>query len=136
MIVDAGVLYAAVDAREPRHRDACDALAGWEGEIVVSAFTAAEADYLILSRLGIDAQLAFVEDLSDAYLVDSLDGTELKLAGEVCRRHRDLELGLADASIVVLAEKWRTRTIATFDYRHFRALVPLPGGAFELRPES
>jgi uncharacterized protein len=136
VIADAGVLYGAVDVREPRHRDARDVLAGWEGEIVVSAFTAAEADYLILSRLGIDAQLAFVEDLSGAYLVDSLDPSELKLAAEVCRLHRDLELGLADASIVVLAKKWRTRAIATFDYRHFRALAPLQGGAFELHPDS
>jgi uncharacterized protein len=52
----------------------------------------------------------------------------------VCARYRDLELGLADASIVVLAEQWRTNAIATLDQRHFRALVPSQGGAFELLP--
>jgi hypothetical protein len=48
-------------------------MAGWEGELVVPAFVAAEADYLILSRLGVEAQIAFVEDLASAYRVDSLD---------------------------------------------------------------
>jgi hypothetical protein len=30
----------------------------WPGELVVSAFTATEADHLVLSRLGVDAELA------------------------------------------------------------------------------
>jgi hypothetical protein len=32
----------------------------WPGELVVRAFVSAEADYLTLSRLGIDAELAFL----------------------------------------------------------------------------
>jgi predicted nucleic acid-binding protein len=109
-------------------------LAGWEGELVVSAFTAVEADYLILTRLGVDAELRFLEDLSGAYLVDSLDAKGLDAATKLCRRRRDLEIGLADASIVVLCRKWNTRIVATFDDRHFRSLRPLQGGSFELLP--
>jgi uncharacterized protein len=101
---------------------------------VVSAFTAVEADYLILTRLGVDAELRFLEDLSGAYLVDSLDGEGIDAARAVCQRYRDLELGLADASVVVLCRKWNTRAVATFDERHFRALVPLQGGGFDLLP--
>jgi uncharacterized protein len=100
----------------------------------VSAFVAAEADYLILSRLGVDAQIAFVEDLASAYRVESLDEAGLGRAAEVCGRYRDLELGLADASMVVLADAWSTRVVATFDHRDFRAMDPLDGGAFELLP--
>lgn len=50
------------------------------------------------------------------------------------RRYRDLELGLADASLVVLAGRHRTTRIATFDERAFRAVAPLSGGAFTLLP--
>lgn len=103
---------------------------------MVSAFVAAEADYLILTRLGVDVQTAFVEDLASAYRVDSLDPTELTRAAELCRRYRDLELGLADASIVVLAAKWSTRAVATLDGRHFRAVTALDGKPFELVPGS
>jgi hypothetical protein len=66
---------------------------------VVPAFVAAEADYLILSRLCVDAQTAFVEDLASSYRLDSLDEAELMRAADICRRYRDVELGLADASI-------------------------------------
>jgi len=100
----------------------------------VSAYTAAEADHLVLGRLGIDAELALIEDLAATYTVRSLDAVGLQRARWVCGRYRDLELGLAGASIVVLAEKWSTHFVATFDHRHFRAVVPLQGGAFTLLP--
>lgn len=109
-------------------------LEDWRGELVVSAFTATEADYLILTRLGLDAELSFLEDLRDAYLVDSLDAAGIGTAIDVCRQYRDLRLGLSDASMVVLADRWETRAVATLDHRHFRAIQPLGGGAFELHP--
>jgi uncharacterized protein len=84
--------------------------------------------------LGVDAQVAFVEDLASAYRVDSLDPSGLGRAAEVCRQYRDLELGLADASIVVLADSWSTLFVATFDQRYFRAVTALDGRAFELVP--
>jgi predicted nucleic acid-binding protein len=38
------------------------------------------------------------------------------------RRYSDLHLGLADASIVVLAERHGTADVLTLDLRHFQAL--------------
>jgi uncharacterized protein len=52
----------------------------------------------------------------------------------VARRYRDLELGLADASIVVLAERFGTRRLLTLDERAFRSVTPLRGGQFTLLP--
>jgi uncharacterized protein len=109
-------------------------LSTWDGELVVSAFTAVEADHLILSRLGVAAELRFLDDLVGAYLLESLDLDGLCTARDVCRRYRKLEIGLADASIVELARKWNTRSIATYDQRQFRSLAPLQGGSFELLP--
>jgi predicted nucleic acid-binding protein len=44
-------------------------------------------------------------------------------------------LGLADASLVALAERLGTPSIATLDERRFRAVRPLTGAkAFELLP--
>jgi uncharacterized protein len=109
-------------------------LEDWPGELVVSAFTAAEADHPVLTRLGIDAELALLRDLAMTYTVQALDARGLKTAREICARYRDLELGLADASIVVLAEQWSTHTLATFDERHFRVVTALDGEAFTLLP--
>ncbi len=101
---------------------------------MVSPFTAAEADHLILRRLGVDAELLFLRDLARSFILEALASPEIEAATELCARYRDLELGLADASMVVLAQRRRTRSLATFDQRHFRAVTPLQGGSFELLP--
>ncbi len=136
MIVDAGALYGVADAADPDHAAVLGALERWPGDLVVSAFTAAEADHLVLTRLGVDAELALIEDLAGTYTLEVLDPVGLRRARDVCLQYRDLELGLADASMVVLAERWSTRCVATFDHRHFRAVRPLQGGAFTLLPED
>lgn len=95
----------------------------------------AQADYLILTRLGIDVELAFLDDLAEGtFLISRLSGEELGMARDLARRHRDLELGLADASLVVLAYRYRTRRIVTFDERAFRTVAPLQGGIFTVLP--
>ena len=50
------------------------------------------------------------------------------------RRYDDLDAGLADLSAIVVAERYGTRRLLTFDEGHFRALRPLRGGHFTLLP--
>jgi uncharacterized protein len=135
LILDAGALYAQADADEPQH----DAVAGLLREerdtLVTSQIVAAEADYLIMRRLGIDVELAFLDDLAaGTYVMDALTPPELTVARDVAARYRDLELGLADASLVVLAARWQTRRILTLDERAFRVVTPLQGGFFTVLP--
>jgi hypothetical protein len=51
-------------------------------------------------------------------------------------RYPDLTPGLADLSVVVLAHRFRTDRLLTFDERGFRALRPLAGGRFTLLPKD
>ncbi len=135
LIVDAGALYAQADSDEPQHQPIARVLRAERGTLVTSQVVAAEADYLILRRLGVDVELAFLDDLaSGTYVVDSLARADLAVARDIATRYRDLELGLADASLVVLAARWETRRILTLDERAFRAVTPLQGGAFTLLP--
>jgi predicted nucleic acid-binding protein len=85
-------------------------------------------------RLGVDAELALLDDLAVTFTVQALDPAGMKRARDLCARYCDLHLGLADASIVVLAERWSTRSLATFDELHFGTIAPLQGGAFHLLP--
>lgn len=89
---------------------------------------------MILGRLGVDAEVEFINSLAIDFTVSALDSRELQSAAALCSQYKALELGLADASIVVLAERHSTLHLATFDHRHFRAVRPLSGGAFELLP--
>lgn len=135
LIVDAGALYAQADADEPQHAAVARVLQAERDTLVTSQVVVAEADYLILRRLGVDVELKFLDDLAAAtYVVDALAPSELSIARDVVARYRDLELGLADASLVVIANRWQTRRILTLDERAFRAVSPLQGGAFEILP--
>ncbi len=135
LILDAGALYAQADRAEPGHAAVVGILKGERGPLVTSEVAVAEADYLILNRLGIDVELAFLDDLAEGtFLVECLTRDELGLARELARRHRDLELGLADVSLAVLARRYRTRRIVTFDERAFRTVTPLQGGSFTVLP--
>lgn len=57
-----------------------------------------------------------------------------QVGSTVDRAHADPGIGLADASLVVLAARAGTRSLLTLDERHFRALSPRQGGAFVLLP--
>lgn len=52
----------------------------------------------------------------------------------VLTKYRDLRVGLAGASLVVLAERYDTTRLLTLDERHFRAIRPLHADAFTLLP--
>ncbi len=135
LIVDASALYAQANRLEPRHEDVTRILRSETGILATTEFTAAEADYLILDRLGLDPEMAFLDDLAQGtFIVDCLDRQEIVKAQEVVARYRDLRLGLADASLIVLAARYGTDRILTFDERAFRAVTPLQGGSFTILP--
>ena len=135
LVVDAGGLYAQADADEPRHSSVANLLRAERDEIVTTELCVAEADYLILDRLGVDVELAFLEDLaSGTFQVECLSNDEIGQAISLVERYRDLRIGLADASLAVLAARYATNRILTFDERAFRAITPLTGGSFSILP--
>jgi predicted nucleic acid-binding protein len=95
----------------------------------------AEVDYLLGRRLGRSARLAFLDDLAAGrFRVASLEPEDHKVVADLERCYDDLDVGLADLSVLVVARRFRTRRILTFDQRHFRALRPLDGGRFTIFP--
>lgn len=55
-------------------------------------------------------------------------------AERVIGRYADLEVGLADASVVVLSHRYGVRDVLTLDERHFRSLRGPGGRPFRLLP--
>lgn len=135
LVVDAGALYAQADADDPGHLAVRAILEREREALLTTELAVAEADYLILDRLGPDVELAFLQDLAEGtFVVECLDRAQLGAARDVVARFRDLRLGLADASLVVIAERFATRRLLTFDERAFRAVPPLQGGSFTILP--
>ncbi|MGH8934962.1 MAG: PIN domain-containing protein [Acidimicrobiia bacterium] len=135
LLVDSGPLVAYADRLDPHHERVRTLIRAERQDLVVPATVTAEADYLLGSRIGAPARLAFYQDIAAGRLrVECLDAGEHATVADLHQRYRDLDPGLADLSIVVLAFRFGTRRILTFDERDFRALRPIQGGAFSLLP--
>lgn len=105
--------------------------------IVLSPFVVAELDYLLTKRAGNATARRFLRDVSNgAWRLDSFDSIDLEAAADICDRYSDIELGVADASLVVLAHRHKTNRILTLDQRHFRAVRSLRGRSFKLLPHD
>ena len=135
LLVDAGPVVAMADRRDPRRSSAREVIREEPGPLVVPAQVTAEIDYLLSHRIGPHARHAFMQDLAAGrFRVECLLPSEYEQAADVAQRYRDLELGLADLSLIVLARRFNCTRVATFDQRHFRAVRPLQGGSFTLVP--
>jgi uncharacterized protein len=135
LVLDAAPLVALADAKEPQLEALLRIRDEEEGRLVLPAPVAAEVDYLLGVRFGEAARRAFLSDLAaQRYDVAYLEADDYRAVSELDIRYSDLGLGLADCSIAVLAERYETRRLLSFDERHFRAVAPLQGGSFELLP--
>jgi predicted nucleic acid-binding protein len=135
VIVDTSALLAYFDSNEPDHQAVAEAIEGTDERLVVSPYVIAELDYLVATRIGVDAELAVLRELSGgAWEVAAFGIPQLESAITVLRKYRGQRIGVADASNVVLADQYRTRTIATLDRRHFEVLRPIGGGRFTVVP--
>lgn len=136
IVLDTSGVLAALDTSEPAHRAARDAIEADEGPFLISPFVLAELDYMLASR-NIDAELDLLRQIgAGAYRLEQMCADDVLAATDLVERYRDLNIGLADASIVLIADRARTRRLLTLDVRHFRAVRPLAGGRFTLLPAN
>ena len=135
LICDAAPLVAVADENEPRRREILEILRREPGDLVLPAQVAAEVDYMLGTRLGQAARRAFLEDLAARrFHVACLSPGDYATVAGLDARYADLELGLSDCAVIVLAARYDTLRLLSFDERDFRAVRSLQGGAFRLLP--
>ena len=135
LILDTSVLLAFLDRDDPAHVRVTDLINSSTALLVVSPLVLAELDYLLLTRGRVDAELAGMRELtSGAWEVAEFTKEDLADALAIVERYRSIAIGATDASLVVLAARHRTRTIATLDRRHFEFVRSLDGRPFEVVP--
>lgn len=135
IILDTSGLLASIDASQRAHADARRALEAAAPPWILSPFVLAELDYLLATRVGQAAERALLAEVGrGVYRLDSLEPDEIAAADRLIGRYAGLEIGLADASIVVLANRYGVRDLLTLDERHFRAIRGPGGRPFRLLP--
>lgn len=135
IVADTSGLLALFNRAEPAHERVAAVVETESDALVVSPYVLAELDYLLATRAGVVAELAVLEELSSgAYDLAAIDAADLARARTVVERYRDQAIGLTDASLVVLADRYATRTLLTLDRRHFDVVRPIGGGRFRCLP--
>lgn len=135
IVLDTSGLFTALNDVQPGHGEARRVLEAATGPLILSPFILAELDYLITTRVGAPAAAALLLEVeAGSYELAPFDAAEVGAAREIIEQYRDLVIGLADASIVILAGRYGTDRVLTFDERHFRVLRTSGGKPFRILP--
>lgn len=137
ILVDTSAVLQLISSTAQRHDDVLRVVGEVDGPFLLSPFVLAELDYMLIERHGQKHQLALLAEVIDgAYELAEFGRADVERASAVMRQYGDLRVGLADASIVVLAERHDTPDILTFDHRHFRAMRGPGGRPFRILPDD
>ncbi|MFC4565361.1 type II toxin-antitoxin system VapC family toxin [Nocardiopsis mangrovi] len=135
LVVDAGPLYAHMDADDTFHAAARDLLTRHRGPLVLPVLAIAEVVHILASRLGNRAEVALLGDLEDGlFEVEQVHQQDWPRIRELVEQYADLPLGTTDASVIAAAERLRVTEVATTDRRHFSVVRPKHVSAFTLLP--
>jgi len=135
LIADSGGLYALYDARDKHHRAVRETVAAEIGPIIVPTVILAELDYLLRTKLGIKAEIRLLEGIAKgSFTLEPFTIEDAVLCQGLLAKYRDLDLGLADASVVATAERLGVFRILTVDERDFRSVRTARGNPLVLLP--
>lgn len=135
ILLDTSGLLAAMFSDQADHEACRGALATASPPLLLSPFVLAELDYLVMRNAGVDAELQLLQEVSDgAYELVHFDRTDITHALAVARQHRDLELGVTDASLVVLSARHNVHDLLSLYHRHFRTVMGANNKPFRLLP--
>ena len=134
IVVDTSVILAFMNAADAWHGEVSAWMDGVDDELATTPLILAETDHMVGARGGAKAQAALRSDLArGAYSVEWWRGA-LRSTVDIAGHYADGMIGLADASLIALADHVETLAIATLDERHFRAARSVHGDAFRLLP--
>jgi predicted nucleic acid-binding protein len=120
IIVDSGFWLALVDKKDIYHEAAKQALKKYNEPLITTWCVITETCYLLLTRKGVKAQVAFINSLNQGlFTVFNLEPEHgLKIA-QLMEKYADLPMDLADVSLVILAEHLGHGCIFSIDQRDF-----------------
>jgi predicted nucleic acid-binding protein len=135
ILLDTSGLFAALNPTQRRHVESAEALRGSRRPRYLSPLILAELDYLVGRRVGERGRIELLSEVEvGAYELPPFEAADVAAARQIIEQYADLKISLADASIVVLSERYGTHDLLTLDERHFRVLRGAHGLPFRVLP--
>jgi len=135
IVLDSGVLIAAVDADDQHHVACVELLNRVDEQFVVPAGVVVEVCWMLGRRVSVDAETSFLRGVGgDGLTVETITTTDYQRAAELLDTYSNLPLDAVDAMVVAVAERLGVTTIGTIDRRDFSIIRPRHVDAFTLLP--
>lgn len=123
ILLDTSGVISALFPDQHRHAECARAIREARPPRIITPFVLAEVDYLIQKFAGVQTELEFLRDVAArAYELAAFDSSDILQCMRIIEDYKDLRIGLADASIVLWAERFGITDVVTLDERHFRAI--------------
>ena len=124
-VADTGALYALADRSDAWHERVRDWWMTTPRRVVIPTSVLPELCYLLQTRLGPQAELAFVRAVrTREFQLVEVEGRDLPRIEAAMLQFADFPLGYVDASVVAVAERLKAVEILTTDRRHFPSIAP------------
>ena len=121
ILADTGFWLALANRRDKHHHAAVQALDEVDEPLITTWPVMTETCYLLATRLGVDAEFAFVRSAQGgAFEFFTLEPGHLGRAHDLMQKYRTLPMDLADASLVIAAEELGSGRILSTDQRDFK----------------
>jgi len=135
LIADSGGIYGLYDASEKKHRSIRTAFDKEPGAVIIPMPVLSEIDYLLRTKLGIRAELDFIEDIrAGVFTLEPCVDEDLARCAALMETYSNLDLGLADACVIACAERLGVLRVLTVDQRHFRVVRTAGGKSLVVLP--
>ena len=119
VLADTGYWLALANSRDRWHEAALEASRGLDETLVVTWPVVTETCHLMLSRLGVRAELRFVEQVWKNVDIHTIGQEHLGAIHTLMERYANLPMDLAGASLVVAATELGEGRILSTDQRDF-----------------
>ena len=121
VLADTGYWLALANVRDRWHQAAVSVTRQLDEHLVVTWPVVTETCHLLLSRLGVQAELRFIEQVSTNVEIHELRQEHLGAIRVLMEKYADLPMDLADASLVLAATELGEGRILSTDQRDFNA---------------
>jgi predicted nucleic acid-binding protein len=135
LVLDTGVLLAAIDADDPHHVSCAQLLSSTNEQLMVPAPVLVEMEYWLGKLAGPEAWRDFIQEFADGvYVLHPTTIEALVAAADLQVRYADLRIGFVDAAVFITCVELGEDTVATLDRRHFSVLRTEDGMSLRLLP--
>jgi uncharacterized protein len=134
ILLDTSGIISALFPDQKHHEECARAIREAKPPLIITPFILAEVDYMIQKFAGVETELEFLREIGDrAYRLVRFEDYDVRQCLKIIEDYKDLNIGLADASIILWATRFRIRDVVTLDERHFRAIRIAGQGRRRLR---